>query len=65
MLAKFVVLTLRTIVMLEELHDDKMNFTNNRAFQPLPAECRRTADKDEALDANSADASLDEDSESA
>lgn len=36
--AKFLVLNLRTLVMLEELHGEKVNFAAHRAFQPIPKE---------------------------
>jgi hypothetical protein len=46
-LAKFIILSLRRLVTLEELHGERIDFSNNDSLQPLPAEWMRPADMDE------------------
>jgi Transposase DDE domain len=47
LLAKFVILSLRRLVTLEQLHDELIDFSNNDSLQPLPPEWFRSKDMDE------------------
>ena len=52
--------------MLEELHDNSVNFSADRSFQPLPPESRRTADMDDvAFSTEEDDNDAESDSETA